>query len=96
MDSTEKLSYLIGFLDCWQMFKTEQKDPNAAVKKAYIFENLLPVLAPSWTDSQVTELINESRDANIIKLIHQIIQVKANRDQMLKQLDKKKIDWSNL
>lgn len=96
MDSSEKLSYAIGFLDCWQMFKAQQKDPNVSVKKAFIFENLIPQLAPSWSDAQVTELINESRDENIIKKIHEVIQLKANREKMLKELEKNKIDWSKL
>ena len=78
------------------MFKSQQKDPNATVKKAFIFENLIPLLAPSWTDSQITELINESRDENIIKKIHGVIQLKANREKMLKEVEKHKIDWSKL
>jgi len=96
MDSSEKLSYAMGFLDCWQMFKKQQNDPDTVLKKTYIFENLLPLLAPSWTDSQVNELIIESREENIIKKIHQVIQSKFDRDHMLKEIDKHKIDWSNL
>ena len=96
MDSSEKLSYTIGFLDCWQMFKSQQKDPNTETKKAYILENLIPQIAGSWTDVQIIELISEIRDENIIKSIHNIIQLKANRDQMLKELEKKKLDFSKL
>jgi len=96
MDSSEKLTYTIGFLDCWQMFKAAQKDPNAALKKAYILENLIPQIAPSWTDSQIIELINEVRDASIIKLIENIIQQKANREAMLKAIEATKMDFSKL
>jgi hypothetical protein len=96
MDSSEKLSYAVGFLDCWQMFKAEQKDPNTVVKKAYILENIIPQIAASWTDAQIIELINEIRDENIIKKIHGVIAMKATRDQMLKEVEKHKIDWSNL
>lgn len=96
MDSSEKLSYSLGFLDCWQMFKAAQKDPNTALKKAYVLENLLPQIAPSWTDAQVIELINEVRDENIVKLIENIIQQKANRDAMMKLLEKNKKDLSQL
>ncbi len=96
MDSSEKLTYTIGFLDCWQMFKAAQKDPNAALKKAYILENLIPKIAPSWTDSQIIELINEVRDASIIKLIENIIQQKANREAMMKAIEATKMDFSKL
>ena len=96
LDSSEKLTYTIGFLDCWQMFKAAQKDPNAALKKAYILENLIPQIAPSWTDSQIIELIEEVREASIIKLIENIIQQKANREAMIKQIEKNNLDLSKL
>jgi len=96
MDSSEKLSYALGFLDCWQLFKKGQQDPQTHLKAAYVFEKLMPLLTPSWTDSQVIELIAESKQVNIIKLVENIFQEKASREQMLKMLESKKIDWSKL
>lgn len=96
MDSTEKLSYALGFLDCWQLFKKGQQDPQTHLKAAYVFEKLMPIIAPSYSDSQVIELVTESKEVNIIKLIENIFQEKASREQMLKTLESKKIDWSKL
>lgn len=96
MDSSEKISYSVGFLDCWMLFKKSQNDPQTHLKAAYIFEKLMPVMAPSFSDEQFKEMILEIREADIMKLIHNVIQEKASRDQMLKELEKKKIDWSKL
>lgn len=96
MDSSEKLSYTIGFLDCWMLFKKSQNDPQVHLKAAYMFEKLIPTLAPSWTDSQIVELILEARSEDIMKKIHLVIQEKAARETMLKQLEKRKIDWSKI
>ena len=96
MDSSEKISYTIGFLDCWMLFKKAQNDPQTHLKAAYVFERLMPKLAPSWTDEQFKEMILEARDEDIMKKIHDIIQEKANRETMMKELEKNKIDWSKL
>ena len=97
MESNEKLIYVIGFLDCWQMFKTVQRDPNVKLKKAYIFERLIELLTPSWTESQVVELIDKCREMNLIHEISEIMMAKKQRDHMLKVLQKKpKLDLSKL
>jgi len=96
MDSAEKLAYSIGFLDSWMLFKKAQNDPQTHLKAAYVFERLFPQLAPSWTDTQIIELIQEAREENIMKKIEDIFQQKASHDQMLKEIEKHKIDWSQL
>lgn len=96
MDSAEKLTYAVGFLDAWQLFKKAQKDPQTQLKAAYVFERLFPQLAPSWDDKQIIELIQEAREENIMKKIEDIFQQKASHDEMLKQIEKHKIDWSKL
>jgi len=96
MDSDEKLCYAVGFMDCWQMFKMAQKDPNTVLKKAYVIENLLPLIAPTKSDAEVMELIQETQEANIGKLIGNVILAKTQRDAMLKELEKSKIDWNQL
>ena len=89
MEPQDKLLYVIGFLDCWQMFKTVQRDPNTKLKKAYIFERLMALLTPTWSDSQAMELIDKCREMNLIHEISEIMQAKKQRDHMLKVLQKK-------
>lgn len=91
MDSAEKLSYSLGFVDCWMLFKKAQNDPQANLKAAYIFEKLIPILGPSWKDPQVMELIDEAREENIMKKIEIIIRTKKSQDEMIKELNKSKI-----
>jgi len=97
MEPQEKLLYVIGFLDCWQMFKMVQRDPNTKLKKAYIFERLMELLTPTWSESQVIELIDKCREMNLIHEISEIMMAKKQRDHMLKVLQKKpKLDLSKL
>ncbi len=96
MDSDEKLCYALGFMDCWQMFKMSQKDPNTVLKKAYVIENLLPAIAPTKSDTEVMEIIQETQEANIGKLIGNVIQAKTQREAMMKEIEKSKINWNEL
>lgn len=96
LSNVDKVTYVIGFLDCWQMFKTVQRDPNTKLKKAYIFERLVEKFAPTWTESEVVELIDKCREMNLIHEISEIMQAKKQRDHMLKILGKKNLDLSKL
>jgi len=97
MEPKDKIQYIIGFLDCWQMFKTVQKDPNTKLKKGYIFERLLEKITPSISESQVVELIDKCREMNLIHEISEVMMAKKQRDHMLKILQKKPgLDLSKL
>jgi len=90
MDTESKLFFIVGFLDCWQMFKQVQKDPNTALKKAYIFQKLIEEFAPSWTESQIVELIDKCREVNIIHKISDLMTAKKQVDEMYKEIKDKK------
>jgi len=97
MEPKDKITYVIGFLDCWQMFKTVQRDPNVKLKKGYIFERLSEKLTPTMTETELVELIDQCREMNLIHEISEIMMAKKQRDHMIKILGKKpRLDLSKL
>ena len=99
MDSAEKFCYLIGAMDMWEVFSKKLGKTQVQEKKALIIEEVIPFIASRMKDDEINQMMIEIREANVIKIIDDIMKSKMNAAEVYKELKRKdqlKIDWEKL
>ncbi len=93
MDSAEKLGYLLGVMDCYELFGLSKKNQTVGLKKAYILEKMFSTYFTNWTPDELRQKFDEFQQQKIIQRIVEFMEKQVEAEEMKTVIEKGIIDW---
>jgi len=93
MDSGETFSYMIGFMDCYELFGASKKDQTIGIKKAFILEQMFQAYYKDWSSDELNQKYDELQQVKIPDKIAEFMQKKVDHVDMVDSLKLAQIDW---